>query len=97
MEREPSIHASQVDLQVSVYLNLTHVLSRSARSTPGLSCILKDIRANIEKYFQDRQYFKDPVKAKTKKRYVAGLREIKKYLIVKKITALLIAPGTVII
>ena len=59
--------------------------------------IQKTTRAHIEKYLQDRQYFKDPVKAKTKKRYVAGLREIKKYLIVKKITALLIAPGNVII
>jgi len=38
-------------------------------------------------------YFKDPVKAKTKRRYVAGLREIKKFLTVKKISALLLAPG----
>lgn len=42
--------------------------------------------------FQDRQFAKDPVKAKAKKRYVVGLREIKKFLQVKKITLLLLAP-----
>ena len=42
--------------------------------------------------FQDRQFAKDPVKAKAKKRYVAGLREIKKFLQVKKITLLILAP-----
>jgi hypothetical protein len=43
--------------------------------------------------FQDRQHLKDPIKAKAKRRYVAGMREIKKFLTVKKITALLLAPG----
>jgi hypothetical protein len=42
--------------------------------------------------FQDRQFAKDPMKAKSKKRYVVGLREIKKFLQVKKITILLLAP-----
>ena len=42
--------------------------------------------------FQDRQFAKDPVKAKAKKRYVVGLREIKKFLQVKKITLLILAP-----
>ena len=42
--------------------------------------------------FQDRQFAKDPIKAKAKKRYVVGLREIKKFLQVKKISILLLAP-----
>ncbi len=42
--------------------------------------------------FQDRQHAKDPVKAKTRRRYVVGLREIKKFLQVKKITLLILAP-----
>ena len=42
--------------------------------------------------FQDRQYAKDPIKAKARKRYVVGLREIKKFLEVKKISLLLLAP-----
>jgi len=43
--------------------------------------------------FQDRQHAKDPIKAKTKRRYVVGMREIKKFLGIKKIVALLLAPG----
>ena len=42
--------------------------------------------------FQDRQFAKDPIKAKAKKRYVVGLREIKKFLQVRKITILFLAP-----
>lgn len=42
--------------------------------------------------FQDRQFAKDPVKAKAKRRYVVGLREIKKFLQVRKITLLILAP-----
>ena len=42
--------------------------------------------------FQDRMHAKDPDKARIKKRYVVGLREIKKFLQVKKITILIIAP-----
>ena len=42
--------------------------------------------------FQDRQFAKDPIKAKAKKRYVVGLREIKKFLQVRKISILLLAP-----
>ena len=43
--------------------------------------------------FQDRQHSKDPIKAKTKRRYVVGMREIKKFLAIKKIDVLLLAPG----
>ena len=42
--------------------------------------------------FQDRQHAENPIKAKIKRRYVVGLREIKKFLQVKKITMLLLAP-----
>ncbi len=42
--------------------------------------------------FQDRQHAKDPEKAKSKRRYVLGLREIRKFLQVKKVTLLLLAP-----
>ncbi len=38
--------------------------------------------------FQDKQHAKDPVKAKARKRYVVGLREIKKFLVVKKVSAI---------
>ncbi len=42
--------------------------------------------------FQDKMFAKDPTKAKSKKRYVVGLREVKKFLTVKKVCLLLLAP-----
>ena len=42
--------------------------------------------------FQDRQHAENPIKAKARRRYVVGLREIKKFMTVKKITMLLLAP-----
>jgi len=42
--------------------------------------------------FQDKQHEKDPVKAKVRRRYVVGLREVKKFMKVKKIHCLVLAP-----
>jgi len=42
--------------------------------------------------FQDQQHAKDPVKAKARRRYVVGLREAKKFLTVKKVQLLILAP-----
>ncbi len=41
---------------------------------------------------QDKQHAKDPVKAKARRRYVVGLREVKKFLVVKKVSLLVLAP-----
>jgi len=38
------------------------------------------------------QFNKDPVKAKARRRYVVGLREVKKFLVVKKVRLVVIAP-----
>ena len=35
--------------------------------------------------FQDRQYHRDPVRAKSKRRYVCGLREVHKHLTLDKL------------
>ena len=43
--------------------------------------------------FQDRQYHKDPVKAKAKRRIVLGLREVTKHLKLKKIKCVIISPN----
>jgi hypothetical protein len=75
-----------VKLFVSFSRYCDHTLSEELNKTVVL--MMEDLVR-----FQDRQHFKDPVKAKTKRRYVAGMREIKKFLTVKKISALLIAPG----
>lgn len=43
--------------------------------------------------FQDRMYQKDPVKAKTKRRLVLGLREVLKHLKLKKLKCVIISPN----
>ncbi|XP_064645784.1 selenocysteine insertion sequence-binding protein 2-like isoform X2 [Lineus longissimus] len=43
--------------------------------------------------FQDRLYHKDPVKAKSKRRIVLGLREVAKHLKLKKIKFVIISPN----
>ncbi|XP_052785632.1 uncharacterized protein LOC128221193 isoform X2 [Mya arenaria] len=43
--------------------------------------------------FQDKQYHKDPVKAKAKRRFVLGLREVTKHLKLKKIKCVIISPN----
>ncbi|XP_060056519.1 selenocysteine insertion sequence-binding protein 2 isoform X6 [Erinaceus europaeus] len=43
--------------------------------------------------FQDRMYQKDPVKAKTKRRLVLGLREVLKHLKLKKLKCIIISPN----
>ena len=41
--------------------------------------------------FQDRVYMKEPQKLKTKRRYVCGLREVAKHLMLKKLKVVIIA------
>ncbi|XP_035670304.1 selenocysteine insertion sequence-binding protein 2-like isoform X3 [Branchiostoma floridae] len=43
--------------------------------------------------FQDRQYHKDPIKAKAKRRIVMGLREVTKHLKLRKLKCIIIAPN----
>ena len=42
--------------------------------------------------FQDRLYHRDPVKAFARRRYVVGFREVMKYLHLKKLKLMVIAP-----
>ena len=62
-----------------------HLLSPEVNST--ISVLMSDLIR-----FQDKQYAKDPTKARAKRRYVVGLREVAKFLKVKKIKALILAP-----
>ena len=43
--------------------------------------------------FQDRQYQKDPIKAKAKRRYVCGLREVTKHLKLRKLKCVIVPPN----
>jgi selenocysteine insertion sequence-binding protein 2 len=53
----------------------------------AIKLLLKDIVK-----FQDRLYHRDPVKAFAKRRYVVGFREVMKYLLLKKLKLVVIAP-----
>ena len=43
--------------------------------------------------FQDRMYLKDPIKAKAKRRYVCGLREVLKHLKLRKLKCVILPPN----
>ena len=43
--------------------------------------------------FQDRVYHRDPNKAKSKRRYVCGLREVHKHLEVGKLKCVIVPPN----
>lgn len=59
--------------------------------TPGLIQSISLLIETIVRY-QDRQYIRDPIKAHAKRRYVVGLREAKKYVRMKRVKLLIIAP-----
>ncbi|XP_077200619.1 selenocysteine insertion sequence-binding protein 2 isoform X2 [Paroedura picta] len=64
----------------------TQVLSKEVDS-----CVTDLLKELVR--FQDRQYQKDPVKAKTKRRIVMGLREVLKHLKLKKLKCVIISPN----
>lgn len=43
--------------------------------------------------FQDRMYHKNPTKAKSKRRYVMGIREVTKHLKLRKLKCVILAPN----
>ncbi len=59
--------------------------------SPELDECVKQLLSDLVR-FQDKQHAKDPVKAKARRRYVIGLREVKKFLVVRKVTLLVLAP-----
>eukprot|EP00092_Neocalanus_flemingeri_P022511 GFUD01024412.1.p1 GENE.GFUD01024412.1~~GFUD01024412.1.p1 ORF type:complete len:1026 (+),score=376.63 GFUD01024412.1:135-3212(+) len=63
----------------------THILSAELDSS--ISLLMTDLVR-----FQDKQHAKDPVKAKARRRYVVGLREVAKFIKVKKVCCVILAP-----
>ena len=43
--------------------------------------------------FQDRQFLRDPTKAKAKRRYVCGLREVTKHLNLRRLKCVIMPPN----
>lgn len=70
----------------SFFSYCTQVLSKEVDS-----CVTELLKELVR--FQDRQYQKDPVKAKTKRRLVMGLREVLKHLKLKKLKCVIISPN----
>jgi len=63
----------------------SHILSAELDSS--ISLLMTDLVR-----FQDKQHAKDPVKAKARRRYVVGLREVAKFIKVKKVCCVILAP-----
>lgn len=55
------------------------------------ACVMELLKELVR--FQDRMYQKDPVKAKTKRRLVLGLREVLKHLKLRKLKCIIISPN----
>ncbi|XP_030049476.1 selenocysteine insertion sequence-binding protein 2 isoform X2 [Microcaecilia unicolor] len=55
------------------------------------SCVTELLKELVR--FQDRVYQKDPIKAKTKRRLVMGLREVLKHLKLRKLECVIISPN----
>merc|ERR1719244_1750336 len=62
-----------------------HILS------PEMDTMVSTLMSDLIR-FQDKQHAKDPVKAKARKRFVVGLREVAKFLKVKKVKCIVLAP-----
>lgn len=59
--------------------------------TPSLDASVAELIKEII-YLQDRMFARDPIKAHAKKRHVTGFREVRKYLTLKKVKIIVIAP-----
>ncbi|XP_054444038.1 selenocysteine insertion sequence-binding protein 2 isoform X2 [Pteronotus mesoamericanus] len=55
------------------------------------ACVMDLLKELVR--FQDRMYQKDPIKAKTKRRLVLGLREVLKHLKLRKLKCVIISPN----
>uniref|UniRef100_A0A674JJ71 SECIS binding protein 2 n=1 Tax=Terrapene triunguis TaxID=2587831 RepID=A0A674JJ71_9SAUR len=78
------------------YLTLKQLILFSSYCSQVLSkevdsCVTDLLKELVR--FQDRLYQKDPVKAKTKRRLVMGLREVLKHLKLKKLKCVIISPN----
>ena len=60
--------------------------------TEGINSSVESLLGDLVR-FQDRVYLKDPIKAKAKRRYVCGLREVLKYLSLKRLKCVILPPN----
>uniref|UniRef100_A0A1B6KUA9 Ribosomal protein eL8/eL30/eS12/Gadd45 domain-containing protein n=1 Tax=Graphocephala atropunctata TaxID=36148 RepID=A0A1B6KUA9_9HEMI len=97
-EIQPVLEVQNVD-------NKSNIVSHSEKSIHSrkfreycTNCLTEELTAAVcallEKVaqFQDRTFAQNPIKANAKRRYVAGLHQTNKYLLVKRVKLLVIAP-----
>ncbi|XP_065290214.1 uncharacterized protein Sbp2 [Dermacentor albipictus] len=59
--------------------------------TPEINLTTKTLLTDLV-FFQERLYQKDPIKARSKRRLVYGLKEVRKYLLLNKLKCIIFAP-----
>ncbi|KAH8023384.1 hypothetical protein HPB51_013222 [Rhipicephalus microplus] len=59
--------------------------------SPEINKTTKALLADLV-FYQDRLYQKDPIKARSKRRLVYGLKEVRKYLLLNKLKCIVFAP-----
>lgn len=79
-------------------LSLLNFLLERTFSRYCTNCLTEDLTSSVSALvqkiaqFQDRTFNQNPIKATAKRRYVAGISQTNKYLRVKKVKLLVIAP-----
>ncbi|XP_046658748.1 selenocysteine insertion sequence-binding protein 2 isoform X1 [Homalodisca vitripennis] len=98
LDNNPVVKLESVDNESNVIPKaLEGIHSRKFREY-CTNCLSEELTANVcallEKVaqFQDRTFAQNPIKANAKRRYVAGINQTNKYLLVKKVRLLVIAP-----
>ncbi|XP_054263222.1 selenocysteine insertion sequence-binding protein 2-like [Macrosteles quadrilineatus] len=97
LARECVKSSNKDDQKMMSSASTAHVHSRRFREyctnclTVELTNSVCDLLEKVA-YFQDRLFVREPIKANAKRRYVAGINQVNKYLQVKKVKLLIIAP-----
>ena len=60
--------------------------------TDKINSLVESLLTDLSR-FQERLYKNEPLKFKSKRRYVCGLREVKKHLVLKHIKCVIIPPN----
>ncbi|KAL3202859.1 hypothetical protein MRX96_001225 [Rhipicephalus microplus] len=66
--------------------------SEAQPESPEINKTTKALLADLV-FYQDRLYQKDPIKARSKRRLVYGLKEVRKYLLLNKLKCIVFRPG----
>ena len=92
-EVKPGEEASTVHLLIlCTCTNPTRYCSLNIMVTDEINSVVELLLQDLVR-FQDRQHLRDPVRAKSKRRYVCGLRKVCKHLGLGKSKCVIIPPN----